>query len=247
LADYAAEVIADNPTCWWRFEDPSSAHGSTAADSVGVFPGIYNGDIQLVAGVVGQSARFDGSLDYVAIGQIGATPVQGSIELWFLAEAVQNYRNVFTTGPLGGLANGNNAIRFEEHADGNFYLAISDDSGGLPDFVVSLTSNLAVDTWYHVVVTWDTASGKVNAYLDGARVIVDAANTFWPAQFSDVKIGIGYDSLNERSWLGRADEVVIYEHELSQARVGAHNWVVTGTFGDGFESGDTSAWSHSVP
>jgi hypothetical protein len=247
LADYEAEVTADNPTSWWRFEDPSSAHGSTAADSAGVFPGVYTGDIQLLAGIVGQSARFDGFLDYVAIGQMGATPIQGSIELWFLAEAVQNYRNVFTTGPLGGLANGNNAIRFEEHATGDFYLAISDDSGGLPDFVVSLTPNLVVDTWYHVVVTWDTSSGVVNVYLDGARVIVDSVNTFWPAQFSDVKIGIGYDALGERSWLGRADEVAVYEHELSHWRIGAHFWEVTGTFADGFESGDTSAWSSTVP
>lgn len=247
LADYEAEVTADNPTCWWRFEDPSSANGSTAADSAGVFPGIYTGDVQLLPGVVGQSARFDGSLDYVAIGQIGATPIQGSIELWFLAEAVQNYRNVFTTGPLGGLASGNNAIRFEEHATGDFFLAISDDSGGLPDFVVSLTPSLEVDTWYHVVVTWNSASGIVNAYLDGARVIVDTANAFWPAQFSDVKIGIGYDQLDERSWLGRADEVAIYEHQLSHARIGAHFWEVAGTFADGFESGDTTAWSNTVP
>jgi len=247
LADYETEVAADNPTAWWRFEDASSAGGSTAADSAGVYSGTYTGEIQLLVGVAGQSARFDGFLDYVEIGPMGTLPVEGSIELWFLTEAVQNYRNVFTTGPLGGLPTGNNAIRFEEHATGDFYLAISDDSGGLPDFVIRLTPNLAVDRWYHVVVTWDTASGVVNGYLDGARLVVNAANTFWPAQLSDVKIGIGYEPTGERSWLGRADEVAIYEHELSHGRIGAHYWEIMGTFTDGFETGETTAWSNTVP
>jgi hypothetical protein len=246
-AEYEAEVAADTPTCWWRFEDPSSASGSTAADSAGVYPGTYSGDVQLLAGVAGQSARFDGNLDYVEIGHMGSLQVHGSIELWFLTEAVQNYRNVFTTGPLGGMATGNNAIRFEEHGNGNFFLAIGDDSGGLPDIAIVLTPNLEVDRWYHVVATWDTDLGLFNVYLDGIRVFVDHANTFWPAQMSDVKIGIGYEPSGQRSWLGRADEVAYYEYELSHARVGAHFWEIMGRFTDGFESGELSAWSHVGP
>ena len=177
---------------------------------------------------------------------MGSLPDQGSIELWMRAEAVQNYRNVFTTGPLGGLATGNNAIRFEEHATGVFYIAIGDDSGGLPDLAIGMTANLVANRWYHVVVTWDTVSGVVNGCLDGVRVVADQANTFWPAQLSDVKIGIGYEASGERSWLGRADEVAIYEHQLSQARVHAHFDAAMLPFADGFESGDTSAWSSTV-
>lgn len=240
LADYVAEVTADNPTSWWRFEDASSANGAIAADSAGVFDGTYSGDIQLLTGLVGQSGWFDGNLDYVAIGSVGTLPVQGSIELWLLADVVQNYRNVFTTGPLGGLSTGNAAIRFEEHASGDFLIGIGDDSGGLPDFVVGLTANLMSGKWYHVVVTWDTVLGVVNGYLDGVRVIAAEPNTFWPAQLSDVKIGIGYEALGERSWLGRADEVAIYEHQLSHERVQEHFNAVNLIFVDGFESGGTT-------
>jgi hypothetical protein len=221
-ADYVAEVTADNPMAWWRFEDASSDAGSTAADTAGPYNGTYNGHIQLNNGVVGQSAWFDGDLDYVAVGPMGTLPVQGSIELWLRTDAVQNYRNVFTTGPLGGLTSGNNAIRFEEHATGDFLLAIGDDSGGLPDFVVSLTPAIMVGGWYHVVVTWDTAAGVVNGYINGQRIIADEPNAFWPAELSDVKIGIGYALWAERSWLGNADEVAIYDHMLNEARVQAH-------------------------
>lgn len=240
VADYVAEVTADNPASWWRFEDSSSAEGATASDSAGNFDGAYNGDTQLLAGIVGQSAWFDGYLDYVAIGSMGALPVQGSIELWLLADAVQNYRNVFTTGPLGELSTGNAAIRFEEHASGDLWLAIGDDNGGLPNFVTGLTHNLTAGKWHHVVVTWDTALGVVNGYLNGVRVVVDEPNTFWPAQLSDVKIGIGYALWGERSWLGRADEVAIYEHQLGQARVQAHFDAAILIFADSFESGNTS-------
>ena len=247
LADYVAEVTADNPTSWWRFEDASSATGQIAADSAGLLAGTYTGDVQLLTGIAGQSARFDGDLDYVAIGPMGAIPEEGSIELWMRTEAVQNYRNVFTTGPLGGLATGNSAIRFEEHATGVFYLAIGDDSGGLPDLAIGMTANLATNRWYHVVVTWDTASEVVNGYLDGVRVIADEPNTFWPAQFNDLKIGIGYTLTGERSWLGRADEVAIYDYQLTPERILAHHDAAALPFIDGFESGDTSAWSRTVP
>ena len=247
LADYVGEVTADNPLSWWRFEDASSAGGEPAADSAGTFTGTYTGNIQLIAGIVGgQSARFDGNLDYVAIGPMGNLPVEGSIELWLRTEAVQNYRNPFTTGPLGGLASGNNAIRFEEHATGDLFIAIGDDSGGLPDFVTGLTTSLSVNRWYHVVVTWDTNLGLVNGYLNGVRVASDQANTFWPSQLSDVKIGIGYEALSERSWLGRVDEVAIYDHQLTSERLEVHFEEGSVILTDGFESGDTSAWSRTV-
>ena len=55
-ADYVAEVTADNPMAWWRFEDASSDAGATADDTAGPYNGTYNGHIQLNNGVVGQSA-----------------------------------------------------------------------------------------------------------------------------------------------------------------------------------------------
>jgi hypothetical protein len=246
VTPYVEAVLADNPTAWWRFEDPSSTSFETAFDFLGTNDGTYSGDVQQQTGIAGNAARFDGNLDYVSIGAMGALPHQGSIEMWILPEAVENYRNPFTTGPLDGLT-GNQAIRFEELSSGGFRVVISDDSGSTPDYMEWLSLDLQPGSWYHLVLTWDTVAGLVNGYLNGNRVITDASNSFWPSQLTDVTIGVGYIAHPERCWLGRIDEVAIYDAQLSPGRVQAHHDGATPIFVDGFESGDTSAWSSSAP
>jgi hypothetical protein len=222
VADYVAEVSADNPTAWWRFEDASSASGSAAADSAGIFTGTYQGDIGLVEGVAGQSARFDGDFDYVDIGAVGPVPVQGSIEFWVRPDVVENYRNPFTTGPLNGATAGNHAFRFEQNG-GNFKLYIGDDSGISPDYDQILDTGMDAGRWIHVVVTWDTTLGLVSAFIDGVAVLSDDANTFFPSQLSDVSIGMGYEWAANRCWMGNVDEVAIYDTRLGAGRIQAHH------------------------
>ena len=142
---------------------------------------------------------------------------------------------------------GNQAIRFEELSSGGFRVVISDTSGSTPDYLEWLTLDMVQDSWYHVVLTWDTVAGLVNGYLNGESVITDAPNTYWPSQLTDVTIGVGYILDPERCWLGRIDEVAIYDTQLAPSQVQAHYDSATPIFVDGFESGDTSAWSNTVP
>jgi hypothetical protein len=225
-ASYVTEVDVDGPIAWWRFEDASSANGLMAADSAGAFTGTYNGDVVFESGIPGeggQSARFDGNLDSVLIGDMGLLPVAGSIEFWMYSESVSNFRNPFTTGPLGGHATGNRAIRFEENSAGPFALAIGDDTAtSLPQFTRTLIGSTQTEKWYHVVTTWNTNAGLVTVFVDNLPVLVDTSNTNWPSRLSAVAIGIGWNSLSARLWLGRMDEVALYDYELNAARIDAH-------------------------
>jgi len=239
-ADYVAEVTADNPFAWWRFEDAGSSSGSAATDSAGVFDGTYNGDTELIAGVVGKSARLDGDFDYVEIGAIGSLPVQGSLEFWMRAEVMENYRNVLTTGLYTNTNAG--GIRFEENTAGNFIVAIGDDSGSVADYTAILISGFETGQWVHVVTTWDTAIGLISVYIDGVVVFDDDSNGFWPAQLGNVFIGLGYGWHEERCWQGDVDEVAVYSSRLDATRVQAHYDAVGPVFSDGFESGTTDAW-----
>ena len=225
-ASYSAEILTDDPISWWRFEDAISTNGATASDSMGSFNGVYSGDVIFnvgIPGAGGQSARFDGNSDSVAIGDVGPLPVAGSVEFWMYSESVANYRNPFTTGPLGSFATGNRAIRFEENSAGQFVIAIGNDAAtSPPQYVNAIITGMETGKWYHVVTTWNTSLSRVSAFINNVPVLVDDLNVDWPSRLSSVTIGIGWASLSERSWLGRVDEVAIYDFELDTVRVDAH-------------------------
>ena len=220
-ADIVSQIAADAPIAWWRFEDGSSSHGSAAADSAGTFHGTYLGDIQHLSGVAGQSARFDGNFDSVSIGSMGATPVEGTIAFWMNTEALLNWRNPFTTGPLAGGSGGNDAIRFEEWSDGSFRVFTGTaTSGHAPSFNAVYTNSLAINQWHHVAFTWSTATGDVTGYFNGQQIF-DSNSSGFPTTFSDVRIGMGFDNSSSRSWLGQIDEVAVFDKRLSSTRIAA--------------------------
>jgi hypothetical protein len=244
LPAYARTILDDQPFAWWRFEDASSATSDPASDFIGAHDGLYSGDIVLEPGIAGGSARFDGDLDMVTIGNIGGLPAAGSFELWILPDAVENYRAAMTTAPLGGSSTGNRGFRFESYNSGSLILAIGDDTATTsPQFTATVTPSLEEGGWSHIVVSWDTSGGLVNGYLNGEHVIVDAANSNWPSMLSDVTIGIGWGSYTDRSFEGLIDEVAFYDTPLAEERVRAHFNGPYLVFADGFESGDTTAWN----
>jgi hypothetical protein len=136
---------------------------------------------------------------------------------------MQDNRNPFTTGPLGGPATGNRAIRFEADNSQRLRAYIGDDSAtSSPQFSATMSSSVSINQWHHVVLTWDTSGGTVDGYFDNQRVINGAPNTNFPSQMSDVRIGLGWANSSLRSWLGRIDEVAIYDKQLSAERVNSH-------------------------
>ena len=112
--------------------------------------------------------------------------------MWVRAPLLSNYPNAFTTGPLGGGACGNAAIRLELHADGYFAANTGADNAscsvnfGGPVF----TSAFSANVWHSITVTWDSGQAMESTYLDGqlSQVIT---NGFWPSAFDAVKIGVG--------------------------------------------------------
>jgi hypothetical protein len=160
---------------------------------------------------------FDGTDDYVSVGNLGSFYTQGTISFWMNSSAVENYRNPFTTNYNGGDA----AIRFEQYSStspyGGFTAVIADDSesgGALFDY--SPNAILDENVWYNVVLVWNTSTNNVVGYLNGLETF-NTSHSSWPTTLPNVAIGQGFDS--SRHFTGRIPVVHIYNRGLTASEV----------------------------
>lgn len=168
--------------------------------------------------------HFDGVDDYILAGDLGYHET-GTISFWMNSDAVENWRNPFSTNYAGWDDN----IRFEENSKGDF----SGGGHGLGRGDI-FTSTLAAKRWYHIAYVWDQA--YVYGYLDGALIFKnphpDPNSKVHPdlpltageykqntLNFRNVAIGNGYSTEPSRYWKGYVDEVRIYNRPLSAQEV----------------------------
>ncbi|MEX2186486.1 MAG: LamG-like jellyroll fold domain-containing protein [Pirellulales bacterium] len=213
--DYVAEVLVDTPAGYWRFEETS---GAVAVDSSGnnrdaaINGGVTLGAEGSLAGDADHSARFDGSTGYVQLPGSwgGALWTELTIEAWVNTADP-------TTGTFQAVVAGhdpNAFAHFQLNNGGN--TGVYTDVGFVATPIIPATPT---GTWRHVVIT--SKSGESKVFVDGAQVGATVGSTFANiAESSNVSIGLGHQ--NGRWFLGRIDEVAIYDHVLSDERVQLH-------------------------
>jgi hypothetical protein len=213
--DYVAEVLADAPLGYWRFEESS---GAVAADSSGnnrhatINGGVTLGTEGILAGSDDRSARFDGTSGYVQLPGTwgGADWTELTIEAWINPADP-------TTGTFQSVVSGHNPSTFA-----HFQLNNAGNSGVYTDvgFVATpIIPATPTGTWRHVVIT--AKSGESKVYVDGEQLGSTIGTTFANiSASSNVSIGLGHD--NGRWFFGRMDEVAIYDRALSEERVQFH-------------------------
>ncbi len=203
--------IGDQLVGEWKFDEGAG----TAIDTSGFN---NNGTVisspvwSSTAGYNGKGAyTFNGS-NYISLGNFGSFYLKGTISFWMNSAILENWKNPFTTKSLGG----NSGIRFEENSSGTFGAVVGiDGATGDPSTFTGpnyLNSGLSINTWYHVVLTWDTVSNILVGYLNGVQKF-NQTNTLWPTTLPSLTIGGGYDS--GRYWKGKIDNVRIYSASLT--------------------------------
>lgn len=133
-----------------------------------------------------------------------------------------------TTGLISGsyqsiLANGDN---------NHFWLARPFQIGfrklcskitGLSGYGLCSVSTLSPSTWYHVALTFNQATKRLELYLNGQSQIVDQGNFASPSA-NPIYIG-SFSTLTSdtiyNEWQGSIDEVMIYNRALSAAEIKA--------------------------
>jgi RHS repeat-associated protein len=177
----------------------------------------HNGSIlgaSAAVGAVDGGASFDGTSSYIDVGNMGTLPIQGTIEFWMNASDLSSYPNALTTNYNGD----NDAIRFEEDSTGDFGVAIGSGSFTFTGYSL-LSHSLQPNTWYHVALSWNTATSDAIGFINGTQVFNSSTSTLWPASIADLAFGTGYNT--SRIWKGLLDEVRI----SSTAR--SSDWIAT--------------------
>jgi chitodextrinase len=185
--------------------------GTSVADASGSGnTGTINGGATwVVAGKYGTALSFDGTNDVVVINNSSslALTTRMTLEAWVFPTAAQSgWRTIMQkeTDAYFLHASGNGPL--QPTAGGTF--------NGAVDYFAS-PSALAVNTWSHVALTWDGSIMRL--YVNGVEVANHARTG--TLQSTTAPLRIGGNSPYGEFFLGRIDEVRIYNRALSAAEI----------------------------
>jgi hypothetical protein len=223
---YESTVLADHPLVYWKMDDLS---GTTMTDSSGNGNNGSYGDSSTSSPTLnqtplistGRSVLLDGSTQTCAWGQTVALSSGNatSFEAWIKTSANTGTPEMVCaddTGPLGG--------RFVQFrlSTGVVQFVLFDSGGG--SHIALGSTTVSDNTARHIVGTYDgtTMLVYVNGVQDGTLTatftLPDAASTPVVKVGARFVSGIGFSNF----FTGNLDEVAIYTHALSAARVAAH-------------------------
>ena len=198
----------------------------------------------------GPALDFDGADDYV---DAGAFDVPGSaltLAAWIfpqdLANCPANDCRILAKS-TGTAEDAHHFMLSTIDSGGATRLRFRVKTGGVTSTLIASSGDLTEDEWRHAAAVYD--GSEMRLYLDGSPVgstSKSGALSLDPAV--PVWIGGSPGGASERPWDGILDEVRIYDRALTQPEIQAlPGPSQSHLFSDGFESGDLSAWSTSVP
>jgi RHS repeat-associated protein len=230
LGPYAAAVLADTPTAFWRLDDPVTS-GFGIADWTGTGQNMTGAPASYLepGGTADgdQSIYFDGG-QHVEVPE-GFGPQSNitdtfTIEAWVKRGTLGSAQTIFSRGESNG-----GGFRLFFGADNRLKLSLG-DCDGCSDFnTFDQSSNAIADTNWHQVAATKSGSA-VHVYVDGADVTqyVNPTPTLTNGLGTVVlgsSIGNCYPSCGRtyRDYFsGWIDEAAVYDHVLGAAQIGAH-------------------------
>lgn len=228
---YPCEVLADSPLSYWRLGDDTTA--TYAFDMVTQGPlGERLGELLLepdgaLADDADGATNFDGGRIVVGDLHMFAQRVPYSVEVWVKPDGVAwegpptliSHNDGSCGGYMGWTLNMSNA---------EYELQFGRDTCGM-GVATPLQSILPFDRFSHVVGTYD--GNNLRLFVDGAirnsrvhQKSIDAGHD------GVLQMGREADSSTWGKFTGVLDEVAVYDHVLSDARILRHYQVGSGTF-----------------
>jgi acid phosphatase type 7 len=220
---YAASVLADGPTGYWRLGETA---GTVAADaSTNASNGTYQNGVTLgiegaLAGDPDRAARFDGSNDRVLVGD----PASGVLDVGSADFTLEAWiATTSATGTIAGKKDSGNGGSW-------WYVTISGDAGHVGQLKATIKDGKATRTayslgrvddgaWHHVAVRVDRDVG-VSFFVDG--VASGSTSVATPGSLSNAAAFAIGSVGGAPTFRGDIDEVALYRSLLAQDRIQAH-------------------------
>jgi hypothetical protein len=218
---YAATVLTDGPSLYWRYNGSGNLGDDSTGGNGGILFGTRTPNVTpaALAGDPSTAMSFDGATGYAYQSQPEQAPKTYSIETWFR-----------TTTTAGGklVGFGQNTTRLSVSTyDRHVYMR---DDGRLV-FGASSTANTLASpraynngAWHHVVATQGLSGMAL--YVDGVKVASNTVTTnsvyqgYWRA--GGDKLGSWPGPHSSDYFQGALDETAIYRKELTAHRVAMH-------------------------
>ena len=206
-----------------------------ANDTIGGNNGRLMGDARFTPGMVGQAFSFDGTGDFVDIGDPASIEnPAGTITLWLntsVDKSIAGQERDFLIGkvePVGRIA-----LYFPSQDSIDYYCGIGAHScPGFPDatgklqfwmrdsagndFDLFSTNYLNDGDWHFIAAQWGLEGMKL--YVDGTLNETDPTTGWWAGEGSNLQIGT-INGLDDHAFGGLIDEVQIYNRALTAAEI----------------------------
>jgi hypothetical protein len=206
-----------NPPCpvgYWKFD---KGNGSTAFDETANHNDGTIVQASWITGKYGKALYFDGSRDFVRVESSPSLRITSDITVaaWFKISTNRSYQTIVSKTDIGGYQIGydneslyDNKLAFMVHTNGSYkHAGIS-------------VSEINLDTWYHVVGTYD--GSMIKLYLNGIlRASRSVTGNIKDTPDTCVFIGEEPNYCYPYDWSfgGVIDEVVIFDQALSALEV----------------------------
>lgn len=175
----------------------------------------------------GGSIVFDGTNDYLDLGNLGTIGNYQTIDVWFYSTSVTNYKNVLDMNYGNYVNTGNVGPRLEQSTGGSTGWVWSGNTTTNGSYhYQSNTYGVSANTWYNA--TWVNNNGTVSIYLNGSATetgISSAAHGFLTT-YGAASIGRGFHLDSSRYFAGRVPALKVYNVALTAAQV-AQNFNAT--------------------